>query len=188
METLMFNGKTYTIANNENGRRSLFDEKGNDCLNKEIKTWWTEWQLSHRVGFDILRVNKGPIAKNYIVDIDGKLTYLFDEWFLSCKQDIGLSWRLREYVVSVENLQGKTNFAILDDKKVKFLLDVWYDQAGYDLTASNALKKTVIMVKLNTKYNFVVLDKDKPSYLFVEWADSIRSLENAMEDKLGNKH
>ena len=175
------------VANNENGRRSLFDENGNDCLNKEIDSWWTEWRLSYKVGFDILRVNKGPIAKNYVVDIDDNLQYLFDEWFFTCNQNVGLSWRLREYVVVVENLQGKTNFATLRDKKVKFLLDTWYDEAGYDLTASNALKKTAIMVKLDSKYNFVVLDKDKPSYLFEKWADSIRSLENAMEKLLGIK-
>lgn len=187
MEKLIFNNKTYIVANNVNGRRTLFDDSGKDVLSKEIDSWWTEWQLSHKVGFDILRVNKGPLAKNYIVDIDGKLTYLFDEWFLSCKQDVGLSCRLKEYVVVIEDLNGGMNFAILEDKKVKYLLDMWYDGAGYDLTASNALKKPTIMVELDAKYNFVVLDQDKQNYLFEDWSDSIRSLEDAMEQKLGNK-
>lgn len=187
MEKLIFNGKRYTIAKNEHGRKTLFDESGNDVLSKEIDSWWTEWKLSHKVGFDILRVNKGPVVHNYVVDIDGKLQYLFDKWFFTCYPDDGLSWWLRKRVFVIKDLNGNTNFAILENKKVQYILNIWYNQAWYDLIVTKAFKKPSIIVKLDAYYNLVILDKEKSYYLFENWFDSLCSLEDAIEQELNIK-
>lgn len=122
--------KEYVIGLNNQRRKTLFDENGNDILGENVIKWWKEDYLSERFGSTVLNLINEADCENYLTSYEGELRYLFPEWYeqMYFVYELTCSFGLPIFIVWKNNVGY--NYVAVDksrfgDKSV-YLSDEWF--------------------------------------------------------------